>query len=158
MNPFLNSSFLVSNTVRTDRQNPQNKFFLESSVIECEGGPETKRFENCCSGSPWGKHVKKATPELLVLRPPGAPTHAQMSLNFKCPPTLSDWAFLQNGVLVYVWGERDRGGGQGWHPHGGVQDSSDCGIESAAVAVASEEHTLLAWAQALPAPTGSGLP
>lgn len=49
---LLNSSFLISDMVNADRYSPQNKFFLESSIIECEGGPETKRFENCCSSRP----------------------------------------------------------------------------------------------------------
>lgn len=60
-----------------------------------------------------------------------------------------------------VWGERDGAGGlAGLEPHGSVQDSLHYRVQSAAVAVASEEHILLARAQVLPAPTGSlpGLP
>lgn len=86
-------------------------------------------------------------------RPPGAPTHAQMSLSVKLPLPPSDWSFLRNGVLVYVGGERDRG--QGGHPPGSVQDSSDCRIELAAVAVASEKRILLARAQAHQLPRGA---
>lgn len=69
------------------------------------------------------------------------------------PPALSGWSFLRNGVLVYVGGERDPG--QGWLPPGSVQDSSDCRIELAAVAVASEKRILLARAQALQLPWGA---
>lgn len=47
--------------------------------------------------------------------------------------------------------------GAGLAPYSSVWNSLGCRIEFAAVAVASEECLLLAWAQVLPAPTGSHL-
>lgn len=91
-----------------------------------------------------------------------------MGLSFKLPlPTLSGLGLPQErgrwcvSITGPVWGERDGAGGlAGLEPHGSVQDSLHYRIKSAAVAVASEEHILLARAQVLPAPTSSlpGLP
>lgn len=96
--------------VHTDKYNPQNKFFLESSIIERNGALETESFQKLWSS---------------VLSPPGEPTHVHMGLSVKLPlPTLSGWGFLKKQVLVGVFplqvlsGVKEMGWGdwQDWNP------------------------------------------
>lgn len=105
---------------------------------------------------PLGTHPQSSKSTYLCANEAQLQTAPPCPLRLSLPPK---WC-VGISTTGPVWSERDWGGGQGWPPHGSVQDSLDCRIESAVVAIASEEHILLAQAHALLAPTGSlpGLP